>query len=108
MNVHFASCVDTTIKLSYLAEYYRDYVVGRRSEFDLDVTFAHKNNRKVKALLYEQARKHHRFDLLTTSQINAIIRSKYSYMMSKAKGKTVVSPKTTCRSRIHFPKSQSN
>lgn len=50
---------------------------------------------KVKALLYEQARKHHRFDLLTTSQINAIIRSKYSYMMSKAKGKTVVSPKTT-------------
>ncbi|KAG1224419.1 hypothetical protein G6F67_009513 [Rhizopus microsporus] len=83
------------------SEYYRDYVVGRRSEFDLDVTFAHKNNRKVKALLYEQARKHHRFDLLTTSQINAIIRSKYSYMMSKAKGKTVVSPKTTCRSRIN-------
>ncbi|KAG0920946.1 hypothetical protein G6F32_015338 [Rhizopus arrhizus] len=91
---------------SYLAEYYRDYVVGRRSEFDLDVTFAHKNNRKVKALLYEQARKHHRFDLLTTSQINAIIRSKYSYMMSKAKGKTVVSPKTTCRSQNTYSDSQ--
>ncbi|KAG1016091.1 hypothetical protein G6F25_014150 [Rhizopus arrhizus] len=50
---------------SYLAEYYRDYVVGRRSEFDLDVTFAHKNNRKVKALLYEQARKHHRASIPT-------------------------------------------
>ncbi|KAG1136229.1 hypothetical protein G6F37_009996 [Rhizopus arrhizus] len=85
---------------SYLAEYYRDYVVGR-SEFDLDVTFAHKNNKKVKALLYEQVRKCHRFDLLTTSQVNAIIRSKYAYLMSKAKGKTVVSPKTTCRSRVN-------
>ncbi|KAG1336107.1 hypothetical protein G6F62_006373 [Rhizopus arrhizus] len=86
---------------SYLAEYYRDHVVGRRSEFDLDVTFAHKNNRKVKALLYEQVRKRPRFDLLTTSQVNAIIRSKYAYLMSKAKGKTVVSPKTTCRSRVN-------
>ncbi|EIE76488.1 hypothetical protein RO3G_01192 [Rhizopus delemar RA 99-880] len=86
---------------SYLAEYYRDYVVGRRSEFVLDVTFAHKNNRKVKALLCEQVRKHRRFDLLTTSQIHTIIRSKYSYLMSKAKGKTVVSPKTTCRSRVN-------
>ncbi|KAG1514752.1 hypothetical protein G6F47_002836 [Rhizopus delemar] len=86
---------------SYLAEYYRDYVVGRRSEFDLDVTFAHKNNRKVKALLCEEVRKHRRFDLLTTSQVNTIIRSKYSYLMSKAKGKTVVSPKTTCRSRVN-------
>jgi hypothetical protein len=65
------------------------------------VTFAHKNNRKVKALLYEQVRKRHRFDLLTTSQVNAIIRSKYAYLMSKAKGKTVVSPKTTCRSRVN-------
>ncbi|EIE79954.1 hypothetical protein RO3G_04659 [Rhizopus delemar RA 99-880] len=86
---------------SYLAEYYRDYVVGRRSEFDLDVTFAHKNNRKVKALLSEQVRKHRRFDLLTTSQIHTIIRSKYSYLMSKAKGKTVASTKTTCRSRVN-------
>ena len=75
--------------------------MGRRSEFDLDVTFAHKNNRKVKALLYEQVRKRPRFDLLTTSQVNAIIRSKYAYLMSKAKGKTVVSPKTTCRSRVN-------
>ncbi|KAG1162002.1 hypothetical protein G6F36_013909 [Rhizopus arrhizus] len=85
---------------NYLTEYYHGYVAGHEIDFDVNESITHKTNRKVRRLLHQQVRKNRCFNVLTDSQIFTMIRSRYYYMVCKAKGKTAATAKSACRNRV--------